>query len=184
MKIMADLVLDKVPRKPIGFTDLGDPNLNLGSLEKVDEVASHALTFPVSGVCAELTAAQLMPLFRKRLPFLRPPAICGSLQPPPMVHLQAQSLDGSEDTDVFYPHHQSICTHWFLYFFSDAPHLVKTTRNCLPHSGDLYATLMVYFRLFFTKESLPFVLLRIFIVFKRTCHLSILQTICILGKRI
>ena len=25
--------------------------------------------------------------------------------------------------------------HRFIYFFSDAPHLLKTTRNCLYHSG-------------------------------------------------
>lgn len=38
----------------IGFTDLGDPDLNFGSLEKVDEIASHALAFLVRGVCTEL----------------------------------------------------------------------------------------------------------------------------------
>ena len=102
MKIMANLVLDKVTGELIGFTDLVDPDLNFGSLEKVDEVASHALAFLVRGVCTELkfrlahfaatgvTAAQLMPLFGKQLPFLRPPAICGSLQPPPMVLLQTE----------------------------------------------------------------------------------------------
>lgn len=59
----------------IGFTDLGDPDLNYGSLEKVNELASDALAFLVRGVCTELkfclahfattgvSAAQLMPLF-------------------------------------------------------------------------------------------------------------------------
>lgn len=59
----------------IGFTDLGDPDLNYGSLEKVNELATDALAFLVRGVCTELkfclahfattgvTAAQLMPLF-------------------------------------------------------------------------------------------------------------------------
>jgi len=52
MKIMANLILDKVTRELIGFTDLGDPDLNFGSLEKVDEIAS--LAFLVRGVCTEL----------------------------------------------------------------------------------------------------------------------------------
>jgi len=75
MKIMSNLVLDKVTGELIGFTDLGDPDLNYGVLEKADEIASHALAFLVRGVCTELkfclahfatngvTAAQLMPLF-------------------------------------------------------------------------------------------------------------------------
>ena len=47
-------VIDKVTGELIGFTDLGDPDLNFGSLEKVDEIASHALAFLVRGVCTEL----------------------------------------------------------------------------------------------------------------------------------
>ena len=54
MKIMANLVLDKVTGELIGFTDLGDPDLNYGSLEKVNELATHALAFLVRGVCTEL----------------------------------------------------------------------------------------------------------------------------------
>ena len=37
----------------IGFTDLGDPDLNYGSLEKVNELATDALAFLVRGVCTE-----------------------------------------------------------------------------------------------------------------------------------
>jgi len=75
MKIMANLVLDKVTGELIGFTDLGNLELNYGVLEKVGEIATHALAFLVRGVCTQLkfclahfattgvTAAQLMPLF-------------------------------------------------------------------------------------------------------------------------
>ena len=75
MRVMSNLVLDKNSGELIGFTDLGDPNLNYGLLEKADEIATHALAFLVRGVCTELkfclayfattgvTAAQLMPLF-------------------------------------------------------------------------------------------------------------------------
>lgn len=75
MRVMSNLVLDKNTGELIGFTDLGDPNLNYGLLEKADEIATHALAFLVRGVCTELkfclayfattgvTAAQVMPLF-------------------------------------------------------------------------------------------------------------------------
>lgn len=75
MKVVSNLVLDKMTGELIGFTDLGDPNLNYGLLEKADEIATHALAFLERGVCTELkfclayfattgvTAAQFMPLF-------------------------------------------------------------------------------------------------------------------------
>ena len=45
MKIMSNLVFDKVTGELIGYLDLGDPDINFGTLEKVDEIASHALLF-------------------------------------------------------------------------------------------------------------------------------------------
>ena len=54
MKVMANLVLGKTTGELIGFTDLGDPDLNFGALEKVDMIASHALAFLVRGVCTDL----------------------------------------------------------------------------------------------------------------------------------
>ena len=67
--------LDKVTGELIGFTDLGELELNHAVLEKVNEIATHALAFLVRGVCTELkfclahfatagvTSVQLMPLF-------------------------------------------------------------------------------------------------------------------------
>ena len=57
MKIQANLVLDKVTGELIGFTDLGDLDLNFAVLEKADEIASHALVFLVRGMCTELKFA-------------------------------------------------------------------------------------------------------------------------------
>lgn len=74
MRVMSNLVLDKMIGELIGFTDLGEPNLNYGLLEKADEIATDALAFLVRRVCTELkfclayfattgvTAAWLMPL--------------------------------------------------------------------------------------------------------------------------
>ena len=50
MKVTANLVFDKVTEELIGFTDLGEPDLNFAVLEKIDEVATHALAFLVCGV--------------------------------------------------------------------------------------------------------------------------------------
>ena len=54
MKVMANLVLDKTTGELIGFTDLGDPELNFAALEKVEMIVSHALAFIVRGMCTEL----------------------------------------------------------------------------------------------------------------------------------
>ena len=54
MKVSANLVFDKVTGELIGFTDLGDPELNFAVLEKVDDVATHALAFLIRGMCTEL----------------------------------------------------------------------------------------------------------------------------------
>ena len=74
-KIMSNLVFDKVTGEMIGYLDLGDPDINFGTLEKVDEIASHALLFFIRGICTELkfslayfatngvTSHQLMLLF-------------------------------------------------------------------------------------------------------------------------
>ena len=75
MKVQAKLVLDKVTGEIVGFTDLGDPDVNFATLEKVNDIASHVLVFIVRGLCTELkfslahfattgiTAHQLMPVF-------------------------------------------------------------------------------------------------------------------------
>ena len=54
MKVLANLLLDKVTAELIGFTDLGDPDINFAALEKVDDIATHALVFLVHGICTEL----------------------------------------------------------------------------------------------------------------------------------
>lgn len=47
MKIMSNLVFDKVTGELIGNVDLGDPEINFAALDKVDEIATHALVFLV-----------------------------------------------------------------------------------------------------------------------------------------
>ena len=154
MKIMANLVLDKVTGELIGFTDLGDPDVNFGSLKKVDELATHALAFLVRGVCTELkfclahfattgiTAAQLMSLFWEAVAILETTcnlwviaSTSDGASPNRRFYRLHKPLDGGTDKDVCYRSINLFAPHRYVYFFSDTPHFVKTTRNCLSHSG-------------------------------------------------
>ena len=129
MKVIANLVLDKTTGELIGFTDLGDPNLNFGVLEKVDDVATHALAFLVRGICTELkfglahfattgaTAAQLLPLFWE--------AVC-ILETSCNFWVIAATSDGASPNRRFYRLHnivQQICLHPIvIYISSRMPH--------------------------------------------------------------
>ena len=163
MKVMENLVLDKNTGELIGFTDLGDPALNFAALEKANSIATHALAFLVRGVCTELkvglahfsttgaTAAQLMPLFWEAVSILETSsnlwviaATSDGASANRRLYRLHKPLDGNSDTDVCYRTINLFAPHRFIYFFSDAPHLVKTTRNCLMHSGSVKSTRCVW----------------------------------------
>ena len=154
MKVTANLVLDKTTGELIGFTDLGDPDLNFAVIEKVDMIATHALAFLVRGVCTELkfglahfattgiTAVQLMPLFWEAVCILETTcnlwviaATSDGASPNRRFYRLHKPLDGDAVSDVCFRTANLYAPHRYIYFFSDAPHLVKTTRNCLKSSG-------------------------------------------------
>ena len=154
MKITSNLVFDKFTGELIGFVDLGDPDVNFASLEKADNLASHALVFMVRGVSTELkfslayfatdgiTSCQLMPLFWEAIGILEMScnlwviaSTSDGATPNRRFFRMHKALDGNADGDVCYRTINLYATHRFIYFFSDAPHLVKTTRNCLYSSG-------------------------------------------------
>lgn len=154
MKIMSNLVFDKVTGELIGNVDLGDPEINFATLDKVDEIATHALVFLVRGVCTELkfslayfattgiTSAQLMPIFWEAVCVLETTcnlwviaATSDGASANRSFYRMHQALDGNADKEVCYRTINFYAPHRFIYFMSDAPHLIKTTRNCLHHSG-------------------------------------------------
>lgn len=154
MKVQSNLVLDKDTGELIGFTDLGDLDLNFAVLDKTDEIATHALAFIVRGVSTQLkfclahfstngvTASQLMPIFWEAVfileTFCNLWVICTTsdgASPNRRFYRLHKSMDGDADTDVCYRTINLYAPHRFIYFISDAPHLIKTTRNCLYHSG-------------------------------------------------
>ena len=168
MKIMSNLVFDKVTGELIGYVDLGDPDINFATLDKADAVATHALVFLVRGVCTELkfslayfttngiTAIQLMPLFWEAVCILESTcnlwvvaATSDGASPNRSFYRMHTALDGNAGKEVCYRTINLYALHRFIYFFSDTPHLLKTTRNCLYHSGSGTCTRYVYVQVLF-----------------------------------
>ena len=152
MKIQSKLVFDKHSNEIIGFVDLGEEELNVSSGSS--DLATHALVFFVRGAASDLkyalgyfltkdvTSYQIMPLFWKAVSVLE--LVCN-------LWVCAAVSDGASPNRLFYQLHADLVEpdcgdvinytpNLFapsrnIYFFSDAPHLLKTTRNCLFNSG-------------------------------------------------
>ncbi|PFX17375.1 hypothetical protein AWC38_SpisGene18310 [Stylophora pistillata] len=106
------------------------------------------------GVCTELkfclahfsangaTSAQIMPLFWEAVTILELncnlwiiASTSDGATPNRRFYQRHKNLDGNADRDVCYRTINLFAPQRFIYFLSDAPHLVKTTRNCLYHAG-------------------------------------------------
>lgn len=95
----------------------------------------------------EVTAAQIMPIFWEAVCILETNCNLGVIgatsdgasQNRKLYRLH-KLLDGGSDKDVCYRTINIFACHRYLYFFADAPHLIKTTRNCLLHSGSSTCT--------------------------------------------
>ena len=146
MKIRSNLVFDKHSEELIGYVDLGDPDVNFNCFEKQDDLATHTLVFYLRGLSTNLkfslghfatngiTAAQLIPIFWEAVSLLE--LVCN-------LWVIAVTSDGAsanrrfyklvgEDSDgVTYKIKNMVKPDRYIYCFSDGPHLLKTTRNCL-----------------------------------------------------
>ena len=154
MKIQAGLVWDKNSGGLIRNCDLGDPETNFCHLEKV-ELATHALVLFVRGLCTDLkfgfanfgtkgvTAYQLIAIFWKTVSILELTCHLSIIattsdgsSPDTKFYRIDFDMDGGAEKDVCYRvvnlFAESLC---YIYFFSDAPYLVKRTRNSRMYSG-------------------------------------------------
>ena len=153
MKIQSKLVFDKRSNELIGFVDLGEEHLN-ETLTSTSELATHALAYLVRGVATDLkytlayfltkdvTSYQLMSLFWKAVCVLEVAcnlwvcaAVSDGASPNRRCYELHADIGSNQDEAVIHATVNLFCPNRKIYFFSDAPHLVKTTRNCLFNSG-------------------------------------------------
>ncbi len=154
MKILSKLVFDKHTGQLVGFLDLGDPDINYTAFEKKEELATHILVFYVRGLATDmklnfaffatkcLSSYQTMPIFWRAISILE---VSCKLNVIATVSNGASSnrkffrmhskFDGGTESDVTYRCINLFAPDRYIWFFADAPHLVKTARNCLYHSG-------------------------------------------------
>ena len=154
MKIKGKLVFDKHSGKLIGFTSLGDPDLDFSTFEEL-EVASHVLAFMVRGVQTTLKfmlayfLTQTLVSYQLLRILWRAVAILGINYG---LHVIATVSDGMSANRKFFRLHEHLsgvqdenigsqgqeCIHKTMnlfaperniWFFADPPHLMKTTRG-------------------------------------------------------
>ena len=150
MKVKSNLVFDKHTGELKGYLDLGCVENDFSTLDReIDCLATHALVFYLRGVVTNLKyslayfttdgiiSVQLMALFLEAVTILE--YTCN-------LWVVAATSDGASPNRKFYQLHrigkelcyktENICAPWRnIYFFSDVPHLMKTTRNYWANSG-------------------------------------------------
>ena len=147
MKVMESLVYDKHTSQVIGFTELGNLNDQFDELEKQDikpSIATHILGIMVRGVFSSL-----------RFPYGHFPThdikgtklysiVWEAIERLERLGFKVVALtsDGASPNRKFFNMHSTnkkVCyktanpyteENRNIYFFSDVPHLMKTTRNC------------------------------------------------------
>ena len=153
MKVRESLVFDKHSTSVIGFASLGDLNDQFKQLEQSNSdhptIATHLLAVMVRGVFSSLrfpyahfpttdtTGAQLYSIIWEAIERLERLGF----------KVVALTGDGASPNRKFFSMHTTfkdkICyktqnpyttENRCIYFFSDVPHLMKTTRNCWSHS--------------------------------------------------
>ena len=159
IKIKENLVYDKHETKIIGFVDIGDIGNQLSQLEcsyrnesakSCPSIATHMLVLMVRGIffhmeypyahfpTHRLTASSLFSIMWEGIERLeelgfKVIAITGDGTSTNRKFFKMHSNSGDspcyKTTNLYSSEKRSI------YFFSDTPHLLKTTRNCWSHSG-------------------------------------------------
>ena len=154
IKILENLIFDKHSGQLIGYVDLGDADLNYCTFKNVDDLSSHALVYYIRGLASNLkfslayfatrgvTSYQIIPTFWEALAILELTcklcviaAVSDGASPNRKFYRIDSTMDGRLDSDGVYRTINIYSPDRFIRFFADAPHLIKTTRNCIYHSG-------------------------------------------------
>ena len=155
IKIQEQLVWDKHTGELIGYVDLGDVDVNYSSLNKVDELATHMLVFMVRSLVNPIkfsfanfattgaTSSKIFTLFWSAVSILELQCT---------LKVIATTSDGASPNRKFFRMNEifneptdekrgvtykvkNMFADRYIYFIADPPHLIKTGRNCLTHSG-------------------------------------------------
>ena len=154
VKIQSNLIFDKHSGKIIGFVDFGDEDINSGTLTTIGNVATHVMSFHLRSFLGHVKfhlgffategalSFQIYPLFWKAVGILELScdlrvigAVCDGASPNRKFFKMHTKMDGSATKDVTYRTLNMYDRSRFIWFFSDYPHLMKTSRNCLFNSG-------------------------------------------------
>ena len=106
MAVKSNLLFSKESGELIGFTDLGDPEVNYNTLEKCEELATHALVFLLRGVCTNTKFALAY--------FQRTDIRCEQILPIYILEVTcnlwviAATSDGASPNRAFYRMHKSL----------------------------------------------------------------------------
>ena len=156
MKIKSSLVFDNNSGEIIGFTDLGDPELTFSSFDNDLPVATTAIAFLVRGLMTSLkfilcyfftsgaaTSFQIFTLFWQVVSVLEfkvdvwcVAAIADGASTNRKIFKLHKGLQDASYTGVIYYTVNLFAPQRKINFFSDVPHLIKTSRNCLYSSGN------------------------------------------------
>ena len=166
MKIKENLIYDKFSGEIVGFTQLGEVNNELLKLERdcksdMDHppLAKHLLVLMVRGIFFKLDFPYAHFGTETATADILHPIIWEAVRQIESIGLKVICItaDGASPNRRFFRMHKtgirSSLTYkaenpyaedgkrW-IYFISDPPHLIKTTRNCLSHSGNGSTRLM------------------------------------------
>ena len=154
MKIQQNLVFDKHSGDVIAYVDLGDPEKNFSTFDNEDDLATHVLVYYVRGLASELKFAleyfttrniyslQIMSTFWEAISILEYTCNLPVIAAVPdrasqnrTFYRMHSGLNDHPDAGVVYKTVNLFAPDSYIYFIADAPHLMKTARNALYHSG-------------------------------------------------
>ena len=190
MKIKSGLVYSNATGQIVGFTDLGEINNEVDYFqrcmkeeEKDRELATHIVVFMARGICSRLhysighfatagfDSQQLFPCAWEAVKLLeaiglRVVSLTSDGATPNRKFYRLHKLDDGANADpVLYWVTNPFSPDRKIYFISDPPHLIKTTRNNLEnshgHSNSRNLMVRFLYGLFYRKIVSP-----IFLIFK------------------
>ena len=154
IKVQQNLVFDKYSGGLIRCVDVGDAELNYSCFANVNSLATHALVYYIRGIASDLkfslanfaakgiTSYQIMPTFWEAVTILELScelkviaAVSDGASPNGKFYRMHSSIDWKNDECITHRAINLFAPQRYICFFADAPHLIKTTRNCIFHSG-------------------------------------------------